>query len=94
MRIGYSDEIKSTVSKAPKTLGNQLGRWAVHLNFSVTRIAKITGASRQTVYHWITGGLVRQGYHDRVKALLELLRSSQNAEQVWKRACQKYGLRD
>ena len=28
------------VMKAPKTLGNQLGRWAVHHNFPVIKIAK------------------------------------------------------
>ena len=92
MPVGYSDKLKSLVAKAPKTLGNQLGRWAVHHGFSVSRIAKVTGATRQTVYSWITGGQVRQGYHDRVKVLLDFLRTSPNAEQAWRKACQKYNL--
>ena len=93
MPLGYSAEVKALVAKAPKTLGNQLGRWSVHHAFSVSRIAKVTGATRQTVYSWITGGQVRQGYHDRVKFLLELLRTSPSAEQVWRKACLKFNLK-
>lgn len=92
MPLGYSDKLKSLVAKAPKTLGNQLGRWSVHHDFSVARIAKVTGATRQTVYSWITGGQVRQGYHDRVRFLLELLRTSPNGEQVWRKACLRFNL--
>jgi hypothetical protein len=93
MPVGYSADLRATINKAPKTLGNQLGRWAAHHEFSVTRISKITGAARQTVYHWITGGQVRQGYHDRVKVLLDFLRTSPNAEQVWKKACQRFNIK-
>ena len=93
MSVGYSNKTKALIARAPKTLGNQLGRWCVHHDFSVARVAKITGATRQTVYSWITGGQVRQGYHDRVKFLLDMLRTSPNAENVWGKACLKFNLK-
>ena len=40
---------------APKTPGNQLGRWAIHLDFPVTKMAKALGVTRQTVYNWFVG---------------------------------------
>jgi hypothetical protein len=93
MTVGYSDSLKQTVMKAPKSIGNQIGRWAVHLNFSVARISKSTGASRQTVYNWITGGQVTYAYQERAKILLEILRGSSTAEQAWKRVCQRFNLK-
>jgi hypothetical protein len=53
--MSYSPQVISAVKKAPKTLGNQLGRWAIHLDFPVIEIAKYTGATRQTVYNWFIG---------------------------------------
>ena len=53
--MAYSQQVIDTVSKSPKTLGNQLGRWAVHLDFPVTKIAYASGASRQTIYNWFMG---------------------------------------
>jgi hypothetical protein len=89
----YAPSIKQAVAKAPKTLGNQLGRWAVHLDFSVLRISKATGATRQTAYNWMTGGQVTQAYRDRVKSLLEILRTSPTAEQAWRKACHRFQIR-
>lgn len=86
----YHTDVKTSVAKAPKTLGNQLGRWAIHLDFSVLRVAKATGATRQTIYNWFAGGQVTQAYRDRVKALLEIMRSSQTAEQAWRTACKRF----
>lgn len=90
----YRTELKQAVAKAPKTLGNQLGRWAVHLDFSVVRIAKATGATRQTIYNWMVGGQVTQAYRERVQALLTILRNSATAEQAWRAVCQKYQIRN
>ena len=39
--MAYSQKTIDAIMRAPKTQGNQLGRWAVHLNFSVVRIAKV-----------------------------------------------------
>lgn len=89
--MAYSDQIKDTVRKAPKTLGNQLGRWAVHHNFPVTKISELTGASRQTVYNWFEGGEVFVAYRPAVTNLLKILQSSPNAEAAWSTACQAFG---
>ena len=89
----FSEGVKSAVAKAPKTLGNQLGRWMVHHNFSVTRVSKATGAVRQSVYNWMLGGAVTNAYQDRVKVLLQILRAAPNAEQAWRTACEHFGIK-
>ena len=91
--MAYQDNIKAKIRAAPKTLGNQLGRWAVHLDFSVIRIEKATGATRQTIYNWVQGGQVTQAYQDRVKTLLDILRSAPTAEVAWRKACQRFHIK-
>ena len=92
--MSYSVKTVNTVKAAPKTLGNQLGRWAVHLDFSVARIAYLTGASRQTVYNWITGKHTVIGpYQPRVEKLLKILMKSTDNEQAWSKACQEFSIR-
>lgn len=88
----YQNNIKTVVGKSSKTLGNQLGRWAVHLDFSVNRISKATGATRQTVYNWFAGGQVTPAYKERVKALLHILSTSPSAEAAWKKACSHFDI--
>ena len=88
--MAYSDQIKDTVRKAPKTLGNQLGRWAVHLDFPVTKISELTGASRQTVYNWFEGGEVFVAYRPAVTNLLKILQASPTAEAAWSNACKAF----
>ncbi len=92
--MSYSVKTVNTVKAAPKTLGNQLGRWAVHLDFSVARIAQLTGASRQTVYNWITGKHTVIGpYQPQVEKLLNILMKSTDNEQAWSKACQAFNIR-
>ena len=88
----YSPQVISAVKKAPKTLGNQLGRWAVHLDFSAIRVAKVTGASRQSVYNWFSGGEVFVAYRAPVQALLKILQSSGTADEAWSKACKAFKL--
>lgn len=78
----YSDKIRETISRAPKTLGNQLGRWAVHLDLPVIKIADYTGATRQTVYNWFSGTDVTPAYRERVTQLLSILRTCTTAEEA------------
>lgn len=82
-----SKQVKDAVLKAPKTLGNQLGREAVRLDFSVLRVAKYTGATRWTVYTWFKGGSVTPSYRTRVKGLISILRGAKSAEEAWRKAC-------
>ena len=90
--MAYSQKTIDAIMRAPKTQGNQLGRWAVHLNFSVVRIAKALGVSRQTVYNWFEGGEIFVAYEHRVETMLTYLKSSKTADEAWRKICQHYGL--
>jgi hypothetical protein len=89
----YSENIRFEVAKAPKTIGNQLGRWAIHLDFPVIKIAQATGATRQTVYNWFKGGEVLQAYKNNVNTLIKILQSSPTAEDAWRKTCKTFDLR-
>ena len=89
----YSENIRFEVVKAPKTIGNQLGRWAIHLDFPVIKIAQATGATRQTVYNWFKGGEVLQAYKNNVNTLIKILQSSPTAEEAWRKTCKTFDLR-
>jgi hypothetical protein len=84
----YSDTIRAATSKAPKTLGNLLGRWAIQLDFPVIQVSKFTGATRQTVYNWFSGREVTPAYRDRVQSLLNILQASSTSEEAL-RKCAK-----
>lgn len=88
----YSQKIIDAVAKTPKSLGNQLGRWAVYHDFPVTKIAKALGVTRQTVYNWFTGTEVFVGYRDRAEFLLKILQTSNNADAAWRTICREYNL--
>jgi len=83
--MAYSDTIKQTTKVAPKTLGNQLGRWAISLNVPVIEIAKFTGATRQTVYNWFSGTDVTPAYRNSVQSLLNILQSSRTVEEAMRK---------
>ena len=92
--MSYSVKTVKAVKASPKTLGSQLGRWAVHLDFSVIRIAQVTGASRQTVYNWITGkNTVLGPYRPAVERLLKILMKANDNEQAWRDACQEFSIK-
>ncbi len=89
----YSSKLKAAIARAPRGLGSELGRRAVRIDFSVIRIAKAVGATRQTVYNWLTGGAdVSPAYEARVRALLSLMAQADNAEKAWSLACQRFNL--
>ncbi|NDG31102.1 hypothetical protein EB118_13670 [bacterium] len=86
----YSERTKETIKHAPRTLGSRLGRWAIHRDFSVLRISKFTGATRQTVYNWMSGMEVTPAYRSRVQELINILERHPNAEQAWRHICDTY----
>jgi len=90
----YSAKLIADIGKAPKTLGNQLGRWATHLDFSVVRVALVTGATRQSVYNWFKGGEVFVAYRPIVQALIKVLQSSGTAEEAWLRSVTLFNLNE
>lgn len=88
----YSTKTIYAVQNAPRSLGNSLGRLAVAADFSVMRIAKATGASRQTVYNWMLGGEVLNPYQPRVERLIEILKSASTTEKAWVQVCTEFNL--
>ena len=90
--MAYSQKIIDEVAKTPKSLGNQLGRWAIHLDFPVTKIAYALGVSRQTVYNWFEGGEIFVAYEHRVETMLTFLKNSKTADEAWRKICQHYDL--
>lgn len=90
--MAYSQRITDLVMSSPKTPGNQLGRWAIHLNFPVTKIAEALGVTRQTVYNWFEGKDVFVAYQNRVDLLLKIMQSSKTADEAWRKICQAYNL--
>lgn len=91
--MAYSQKTIDTVAAAPKTPGNRLGRWAIHLDFPVTKIALALGVTRQTVYNWFEGKDVFVAYQNRVELLLKIMSSSKTADEAWRRICQEYNMK-
>jgi hypothetical protein len=90
--MAYQQKVIDAITRTPKSLGNQLGRWAVYHAFPVTRISRALGVSRQTVYNWFTGTEVFVAYRDRVELLLKILQSSKTADDAWRRVCEEFNL--
>ena len=90
--MAYSQKIIDDVAKTPKSLGNQLGRWAINLDFPVTKIARALGVSRQTVYNWFTGTDVFVAYRNRVEFLTTIMKTSHSADDAWRKICKEYNL--
>jgi hypothetical protein len=89
----YAAHTTFMINRGPRNLGNKLGRRALTLDFSVLRIARATGASRQTVYNWIVGGEVLVPYRPTVERLLDILNAADTADTAWATACQVFNLR-
>ena len=90
--MAYSQKIIDDVTKTPKSLGNQLGRWAIHLDFPVTKIAYALGVTRQTVYNWFFGNEIFPAYRERAEWLLKILQSSPTADAAWSKICTELNL--
>lgn len=91
--MAYSQKTIDRVRYAKKTPGNQLGRWAIQLNFPVTKIAYALGVTRQTVYNWFEGKDVFVAYQNRVEYLLSIMKTSATADEAWRRICKAYDLK-
>ena len=74
-------------------LGAKLGRWAVFHDLSVAKIATATGATRQSIYNWFSGGEVFVAYRPRVERLIQILESAKNADDAWRKVCSDFDLR-
>lgn len=81
------------INDSAKTLGNVLGRWAVSKDLSVNRIAKATGATRQTIYNWFAGGDVAPAYRSRVETLINVLSASSTGDNAWRNVCTTFDIK-
>lgn len=88
----YAIQTLYLIRRGPRNLGNTLGRLAVDMDLSVMRIAKATGATRQTVYNWMFGGEVMQPYRPSVEKIIAIMKKVPNAEKAWEKICQEFNL--
>jgi hypothetical protein len=91
--MGYSEKFKQRVEDSPRTLGNQLGRWAIYHHISAQQLALVTGATRQTIYNWFTGSAVIPAYREKAETVLRTLINVQNGEDAWRALCQQFNIR-
>jgi predicted transcriptional regulator len=90
----YRQHIRDAVATSGNTLGTKLGRAAVRLDFSVVRIAELTGATRATVYSWFYGNEVSNAYKPTVTRLTNILRDAPTAAAAWSTACRAIPTQD
>lgn len=88
--MAYSKKTKLRVKHAGQNLGAKLGRWAIHLDLSIMRIAELLGATRQTIYNWMFGGTVTNAYRDRVKELVDIIMRSDSADDAYNTAKERF----
>jgi hypothetical protein len=88
----YSDTTKEAIANAPDGIGKELGQWSLTRDISVLRIAKASGATRQTVYNWFMGGEVANAYKQRVEELIEILKDTSQTDDAWRKICQRFNL--
>ena len=81
--MSYHASTKALVKVTSKELGARLGKLAVSKGLSVLQIARLTGASRTTVYSWFAGRGVTNSYRYVVKELIKTLQHG-STEQIMK----------
>ena len=90
--MAYSQKIIDEVAKTPKSLGNQLGRWAIYYEIPVSKIAEALGITRQTAYNWFLGKDIFPAYRDRAEWMLKIFTSARNADDAWRTVCKELNL--
>jgi hypothetical protein len=86
----YQKHVRDAVATSGDTLGPQLGRAAVRLDFSVALVAAATGATRATIYSWFYGNPVSNAYRHNVTRLITILNDAPTAAVAWSRACKAF----
>jgi hypothetical protein len=88
----YRKHVRDAVKTGGDTLGPQLGRAAIRLDFPIVRIAKLTGATRATIYSWFYGNQVSNAYRSAVTRLTTILTEAPTAAAAWSQACQAFSI--
>lgn len=91
--MAYQAQLIAQIKAQPLTLGTRLGRWAVFLGLPVTKIALVTGATRQSVYNWMKGGEIFVAYRPAVERIVGHMQSSKTAEEAWGKICTAFDLK-
>jgi hypothetical protein len=86
----YRKHVRDAVKTGGDSLGPQLGRAAIRLDFPIARIAKLTGATRATIYSWFYGNQVSNAYRSAVTRLTTILTEAPTAAAAWSQACQAF----
>lgn len=90
----YSQKTIEKINDAPRTLGTELGQWAVRRDVSMQRIAAVVGASRQTIYNWFTGMTeVTPAYKERVEKVIIVLQKTSQTDDAWRILCTTFNLK-
>lgn len=92
--MANTEETAEKYTLDPIALCEQLHKETTRLKISVIRVAKATGATRQTVYNWFVGSPVAPYYRSRVADVIEILKDSQTAEQAWRKACSQFDIKN
>ena len=93
--VGYSLRLLHGNRKASKKrFGVRFGRHCIDSNISVIEVVEKLGVSRQSVYNWFKGGEVFVAYRPIVSALIQVMQTSGNAEEVWIRSVQLFNLNE
>jgi hypothetical protein len=90
----YQKRFVNLVKSMPLTLGVRMGRWAIYHKIPVKTISEITGARRQTIYNWMSGGEVAPSYRSVVERLLASMERSKTSSEAWSAVCTEFNLQD
>jgi hypothetical protein len=92
--MAYQQKVVDQVKKLPLTnTGARLGRWMIYLDLPATKIATVTGATRQTVYNWLKGGVILAPYRPAVDRLIEVMSKCKTSEEAWRKICHEFNIK-
>jgi len=92
--MAYHQHLVEQVKRLPVTNpGARLGRWMIFLDIPAAKIAKATGATRQTVYNWMKGGEIFVAYRAAVDKTIDILSKCTTAEEAWRKLCIEFNIK-
>ena len=74
--MAYHINTRRRIKATPSSLGVSLARLCLRKSVSVSEVAKMTGASRTTVYSWFAGRGITNAYKRTVEDLIQTLRKN------------------
>lgn len=91
--MAYTSQFIARVKEQPSdNIGTRLALWAIYYDISATKLSKALGASRQSVYNWMSGDGVMRVYEDRIQRLLFCMQNAKTSDEAWKNICKEFNL--